>query len=170
MCLKASVLQICRRKKQQARKIWVLAYSLISLIFLFQFQTAKVLLSLTHVFGVLFWFWSWWTVLWKHIILQNGGTITDLLNISCLAKVSDGFTQGHIVQAVQAVLSELRLLQMARKPLRTEEFVTSLATQDPVYKEEEETFKVRVRDTFRETAFCCPLPCPYPGTSVLETW
>ncbi|NXX47473.1 DRC11 protein, partial [Tricholaema leucomelas] len=80
-------------------------------------------------------------LLWKHIILQNGGTITNLLNISCLAKVSDGFTQGHIVQAVQAVLSELRLLQMTRKPLRTEEFVTSLAAQDPVYKEEEETFK-----------------------------
>ncbi|XP_072731337.1 dynein regulatory complex protein 11 [Ciconia boyciana] len=81
-------------------------------------------------------------VLWKHIILQNGGAITNLLNISCLAKVSDGFTQGHIVQAVQAVLSELRLLQMTRKPLRTAEFVASLARQDPVYKEEEETFKV----------------------------
>ncbi|KAM6396763.1 dynein regulatory complex protein 11 [Pluvialis apricaria] len=80
-------------------------------------------------------------VLWKHIILQNGGTITNLLNISCLAKVSDGFTQGHIVQAVQAVLSELRLLQMTRKPLRTAEFMTSLARQDPVYKEEEKTFK-----------------------------
>ncbi|NWY55162.1 DRC11 protein, partial [Chionis minor] len=79
--------------------------------------------------------------LWKHIILQNGGAITDLLNISCLAKVSDGFTQGHIVQAVQAVLSELRLLQMTRKPLRTAEFMTSLARQDAVYKEEEETFK-----------------------------
>ncbi|NXT77630.1 DRC11 protein, partial [Zapornia atra] len=80
--------------------------------------------------------------LWKHIIQQNGGVITDLLNISCLAKVSDGFTQGHIVQAVQAVLSELRLLQMPRKPLRTAEFTSSLARQDPVYKEEEETFKV----------------------------
>ncbi|KAM9630226.1 dynein regulatory complex protein 11 [Morphnus guianensis] len=85
------------------------------------------------------------TVLWKHIILQNGGTITNLLNISCLAKVSDGFTQGHIIQAVQAVLSELRLLQMTRKPLRTAEFMTSLARQDPVYKEEEETFKVTLR-------------------------
>ncbi|NXL12302.1 DRC11 protein, partial [Mesembrinibis cayennensis] len=81
------------------------------------------------------------SLLWKHIILQNGGAITNLLNISCLAKVSDGFTQGHIVQAVQAVLSELRLLQMTRKPLRTAEFMTSLARQDPVYKEEEETFK-----------------------------
>uniref|UniRef100_A0A663FB26 IQ motif containing with AAA domain 1 n=1 Tax=Aquila chrysaetos chrysaetos TaxID=223781 RepID=A0A663FB26_AQUCH len=84
-------------------------------------------------------------VLWKHIILQNGGAITNLLNISCLAKVSDGFTQGHIIQAVQAVLSELRLLQMTRKPLRTAEFMTSLARQDPVYKEEEETFKVTLR-------------------------
>uniref|UniRef100_A0A8C8B5V7 IQ motif containing with AAA domain 1 n=1 Tax=Otus sunia TaxID=257818 RepID=A0A8C8B5V7_9STRI len=84
-------------------------------------------------------------VLWKHIILQNGGAITNLLNISCLAKVSDGFTQGHIVQAVQAVLSELRLLQMTRKPLKTAEFMTSLARQDPVYKEEEETFKVTLR-------------------------
>ncbi|XP_032857199.1 dynein regulatory complex protein 11 [Tyto alba] len=81
-------------------------------------------------------------VLWKHIILQNGGEITNLLNISCLAKVSDGFTQGHIVLAVQAVLTELRLLQMRRKPLRTAEFTTALARQDPVYKEEEETFKV----------------------------
>ncbi|NXT21075.1 DRC11 protein, partial [Syrrhaptes paradoxus] len=80
-------------------------------------------------------------LLWKHIILQSGGEITNALNISCLAKLSDGFTQGHIVQAVQAVLSELRLLQMTRKPLSTDEFVTPLAMQDPVYKEEEEMFK-----------------------------
>ncbi|XP_035187624.1 dynein regulatory complex protein 11 isoform X4 [Oxyura jamaicensis] len=84
-------------------------------------------------------------VLWKHIIQQNGGVITNLLNISCLAKVSDGFTQGHIVQVVRAVLSELRLLQMTRKPLQTAEFMTPLARQDPVYKEEEETFKVTLR-------------------------
>uniref|UniRef100_A0A8B9ZLE5 IQ motif containing with AAA domain 1 n=1 Tax=Anas platyrhynchos TaxID=8839 RepID=A0A8B9ZLE5_ANAPL len=75
---------------------------------------------------------SRFAVLWKHIIQQNGGVITNLLNISCLAKVSDGFTQGHIVQVVRAVLSELRLLQMPRKPLRTAE-------------EEEETFKVTLR-------------------------
>ncbi|KFP29413.1 IQ and AAA domain-containing protein 1, partial [Colius striatus] len=80
-------------------------------------------------------------MLWKHIIQQNGGAITNLLSISCLAKMSDGFTQGHIIQVVQTVLSELRLLQMTRKPLRTAEFMTSLARQEPVYKEEEETFK-----------------------------
>ncbi|XP_040559868.1 dynein regulatory complex protein 11 isoform X1 [Gallus gallus] len=80
-------------------------------------------------------------VLWKHAITQHGGEITKLLSISCLAKLSDGFTQGCIVQVVRAVLSELRLLQMARKPLCTAEFLTPLASQDPVYNEEEETFK-----------------------------
>ncbi|CAM4538719.1 dynein regulatory complex protein 11 isoform X1 [Lepidochelys kempii] len=81
-------------------------------------------------------------VLWKHIILQNGGAVTKSLNISCLAKVSDGFTQGHIVCAVQTVLSERRLRQMTNKPLTAAEFLSSLARQDPVYKEEEETYQV----------------------------
>lgn len=84
-------------------------------------------------------------MLWKHAITQHGGEITKLLSISCLAKLSDGFTQGCIVQVVRAVLSELRLLQMARKPLCTAEFLTPLASQDPVYNEEEETFKVMLR-------------------------
>ncbi|NXJ75772.1 DRC11 protein, partial [Trogon melanurus] len=94
-----------------------------------------------NILVILFFSVSWWTVLWKHIILQNGGVITNLLDISCLAKLSNGFTQGHMIQAVQDVLSELRLLQMTRKPLRTEEFITFLARQDPVYQEEEKTFK-----------------------------
>ncbi|NWY28119.1 DRC11 protein, partial [Pheucticus melanocephalus] len=79
--------------------------------------------------------------LWKHYILQCGGTLTKLLNLNCLAQVSDGFTQGHVVDVVHTVLTELRLLQMARKPLRTAEFVTSLARHDPVYNEEEEAFQ-----------------------------
>ncbi|KAL9847961.1 dynein regulatory complex protein 11 [Geothlypis trichas] len=79
--------------------------------------------------------------LWKHYILQGGGTLTKQLNLNCLAHVSDGFTQGHVVDVVHSVLTELRLLQMARKPLRTAEFVTSLARHDPVYNEEEEAFQ-----------------------------
>ncbi|XP_066045406.1 dynein regulatory complex protein 11 [Chamaea fasciata] len=79
--------------------------------------------------------------LWKHYILQGGGALTKLVNLNCLAQVSDGFTQGHVVDVVHTVLTELRLLQMDRKPLRTAEFVTPLARHDPVYKEEEETFQ-----------------------------
>ncbi|NXY08275.1 DRC11 protein, partial [Pteruthius melanotis] len=84
---------------------------------------------------------KYFSTLWKRCILRRGGALTKLVNLNCLAHVSDGFTQGHIVDVVQTVLSELRLLQMARKPLRTAEFVTSLARHDPVYKEEEETFQ-----------------------------
>uniref|UniRef100_A0A8D0E7B9 IQ motif containing with AAA domain 1 n=1 Tax=Salvator merianae TaxID=96440 RepID=A0A8D0E7B9_SALMN len=83
-------------------------------------------------------------VLWKHIIQQNGGRISKQLNISCLAQVSDGYTQGHIIKAVQGVLTERRLMQLKRKPLTAAEFLTCLAKQDPVYKEEEETFKVKL--------------------------
>ncbi|NXR57407.1 DRC11 protein, partial [Rhadina sibilatrix] len=79
--------------------------------------------------------------LWKQYILQSGGALSKLLNLNCLAQVSDGFTQRHIVDVVQTVLTELRLLQMDRKPLRTAEFVIPLARHDPVYKEEEEAFQ-----------------------------
>ncbi|XP_054836723.1 dynein regulatory complex protein 11 [Eublepharis macularius] len=80
-------------------------------------------------------------VLWKHFIQYNGGSVTKQLNISCLAQVSDGYTQGHVVSAVQAVLTERRLMQQIKKPLIAAEFLSFLARQDPVYKEEEETFK-----------------------------
>uniref|UniRef100_G1MV47 IQ motif containing with AAA domain 1 n=1 Tax=Meleagris gallopavo TaxID=9103 RepID=G1MV47_MELGA len=100
-------------------------------------------------------------VLWKHAITQRGGEITKLLSISCLAKLSDGFTQGCIVRAVQAVLSELRLLQMVRKPLCTAEFLTPLASQDPVYNEEEETFKVMLGAVLTGCVFSSPTVWAY---------
>ncbi|XP_053775222.1 dynein regulatory complex protein 11 isoform X2 [Desmodus rotundus] len=80
-------------------------------------------------------------VLWRHIIQRHGGVITNTLNISCLAKVSDGFTQGHVVQAVRSVLTDRRLRQQPRKPLVAVEFVAALSSQSPVYQEEEDSFK-----------------------------
>ncbi|XP_007939812.1 dynein regulatory complex protein 11 [Orycteropus afer afer] len=80
-------------------------------------------------------------VLWKEIIQQNGGILTNSLNISSLAKVTDGFTQGHIVQVVRSVLTERRVRQQTHKPLSAVEFITPIASMDPVYQEEEESFK-----------------------------
>uniref|UniRef100_A0A8C0R739 IQ motif containing with AAA domain 1 n=1 Tax=Canis lupus dingo TaxID=286419 RepID=A0A8C0R739_CANLU len=81
-------------------------------------------------------------VLWKQIIQRNGGIITNALNISCLAKVTDGFTQGHIVQVVKGVLTDRRIRQQTYKPLTAVEFIAMLASMSPVYQEEEESFKV----------------------------
>lgn len=66
------------------------------------------------------------------------------LDLSSLAKVTDGYTQGHILQAIQTVLNSHRLNQQTKRPLTAVEFIPPLARQDPVYKEEEEAFKVRV--------------------------
>ncbi|XP_045701684.1 dynein regulatory complex protein 11 [Phyllostomus hastatus] len=80
-------------------------------------------------------------VLWRQIIQRFGGVVTNTLNISCLAKVSDGFTQGHVVQAVRSVLTDRRVRQQLRKPLVAVEFVAALSSQSPVYQEEEDSFK-----------------------------
>ncbi|KAI1899773.1 hypothetical protein AGOR_G00065200 [Albula goreensis] len=78
---------------------------------------------------------------WTRVLQERCGWLTPELDLSSLAKVTDGYTQGHILKAVQAVLSQRRLDQLARRPLSAQEFIPPLARQDPVYKEEEEAFK-----------------------------
>ncbi|ELR51477.1 IQ and AAA domain-containing protein 1, partial [Bos mutus] len=81
------------------------------------------------------------SLLWKEIIQRHGGVITDTLSVSCLAKITDGFTQGHIVQVVKEVLTERRIRQQSHKPLTALEFIASLTSMNPVYQEEEDSFK-----------------------------
>lgn len=71
--------------------------------------------------------------------------MTNALNVSCLAKVTDGFTQGHIVEVVRGVLTERRVRQQTHRPLVALEFIPALSSMSPVYREEEETFKVSGR-------------------------
>ncbi|XP_077006064.1 IQ and AAA domain-containing protein 1-like isoform X3 [Tamandua tetradactyla] len=80
-------------------------------------------------------------VLWKHMIETQGVQVTKSLDISALAKVSDGYTPGCILQATQSVLTERRLLQLPKRPLVASEFLGHLAKLEPVYKEEEESLK-----------------------------
>lgn len=83
------------------------------------------------------------SVLWKHLIKKQGGEITKALDLSSLAKISDGYTPGHMVQVIQAVVTKRRILQQANRPLTAAEFVAPLAKIDPVFQEEEEALKVK---------------------------
>lgn len=83
-------------------------------------------------------------MIWRKLITQHGGQITNALDVSSLAKITDGYTPGHMVTACQNVLSERRIGQLNKKPLQSIEFVTPLARMDPVYEEEEEAFKVQI--------------------------
>ncbi|XP_029355304.1 dynein regulatory complex protein 11 [Echeneis naucrates] len=80
-------------------------------------------------------------ILWMQLIQKQGGEITESLDISSLAKISDGYTPGHMVQVIQAVVTKRRILQQANRPLTAAEFVAPLAKFDPVFQEEEEALK-----------------------------
>ncbi|XP_069502115.1 IQ and AAA domain-containing protein 1-like [Ambystoma mexicanum] len=80
-------------------------------------------------------------VLWKHLIKKNGGTISNKLDPSNLAKISDGYSPAMISQVVKSVLSDQRMAKMDKKPLFTGEFLMPLARADPIFREEEEAFK-----------------------------
>eukprot|EP00111_Clytia_hemisphaerica_P004244 TCONS_00012119-protein len=82
-------------------------------------------------------------LLWPSLIKKHGGIVTDALDISSLSKVTDGYTPGHMVDVIKQVLTDRRIKQqLTKKPLVASEFVGPLAKIEPIYKEEEEAFKV----------------------------
>ncbi|XP_071399760.1 dynein regulatory complex protein 11 [Centroberyx affinis] len=80
-------------------------------------------------------------VMWKQLIKKNGGEVTEALDLSSLAKISDGYTPGHMVQVIHGILTERRILQQAKRPLTAAEFVAPLAKIEPVFQDEEEALK-----------------------------
>lgn len=81
--------------------------------------------------------------MWKQLIKKRGGEVTKTLDLSSLARISDGYTPGHIVQAIQSVVTKSRVIHQAKRPLTAAEFVTPLTKFDPVFQEEEEALKVK---------------------------
>ncbi|KAM9848901.1 dynein regulatory complex protein 11 [Aulostomus maculatus] len=80
-------------------------------------------------------------ILWKQLIKKQGGDVTKSLDLSSLAKISDGYTPGHMVQVIQGVVTKQRILKQAKRPLTAADFVAPLAKIDPVFQEEEEALK-----------------------------
>ncbi|XP_046905640.1 dynein regulatory complex protein 11 isoform X2 [Hypomesus transpacificus] len=80
-------------------------------------------------------------VMWRQLIRKCGGEVTRALDLSSLAKISDGYTQGHMVQVLHRILTERRVQQLAKRPLTAAEFVAPLAKIDPVFQDEEEALK-----------------------------
>ncbi|KAJ4943004.1 hypothetical protein JOQ06_005513 [Pogonophryne albipinna] len=80
-------------------------------------------------------------ILWNRLIRKQGGDVTRALDLGSLAKISDGYTPGHMVQVIQSIVTKRRTLQQANRPLTAAEFVAPLAKIDPVIQEEEEALK-----------------------------
>ncbi|VDM35056.1 unnamed protein product [Hydatigera taeniaeformis] len=86
-------------------------------------------------------------LIWKVVIVKNGGVLTDALDISSLAKVSDGYTMGMMDRACKEVLTERRLALLDKAPLAASELIVPLSRMDPVFLEEEEAYKKWYRKT-----------------------
>ena len=79
-------------------------------------------------------------IMLRYMITKYGGTITQVLDMSTLARVANGFTGGQIEGVVKAVLTDRRLSQMAKKPITASEFLAPFSTRDPVMKGDEDVF------------------------------
>ncbi|XP_041045266.1 dynein regulatory complex protein 11 [Carcharodon carcharias] len=79
-------------------------------------------------------------LIWKKLIEKNGGIITSALDLTSLAKVSDGYTPGHLVQVVKSVLTEHRIHQQTKSPLTANNFLRVLSKTEPIYQQEETAF------------------------------
>ena len=54
-------------------------------------------------------------VIWHNSIEKNNGRVSAQLDLSCLSKISDGYTPGHIITATQGVLNDRRITQVIRE-------------------------------------------------------
>lgn len=81
--------------------------------------------------------------------------MTGSLDLSSLAKISDGYTPGHMVQVVQSIITKRRIGQLDKRPLTAAEFVIPLSKIDPVFQNEEEALKVRRLVPLLQSSFYC---------------
>merc|ERR1712130_494010 len=75
--------------------------------------------------------------LWDKEFRLNKVIVSSEIDLSVLAKISDGYTASDIAFAVSKVMTPMRKKQQAFKPVRNAEFVPFLAEREPVFLEEE---------------------------------
>ena len=82
--------------------------------------------------------------LWQHFGISSHFVFrwSDKFDLSSLTKISDGYTAGSIVYAVEQTLTDRRGVQQKMRPLQAVEFVPHLAKCEPVYKAEEDAYHI----------------------------
>ena len=67
-------------------------------------------------------------------------TTIDALDISSLAFVSEGYSVGAIAHTVETVVTNRRVATLASSPLKSQDFVDSLALHECTYENDKETY------------------------------
>ncbi|XP_041969680.1 dynein regulatory complex protein 11 [Aricia agestis] len=69
--------------------------------------------------------------------LHRAGALSPRLDLSCLSRVSDSYTIGTLLSALNSVLTTKRRLQLKIRALTAHEIATQLSCREPVYAEQE---------------------------------
>jgi SpoVK/Ycf46/Vps4 family AAA+-type ATPase len=76
-------------------------------------------------------------VLWQKFMEKHGVNVDpNKLDISTLARVSDGYSAGSIKQTVDRVLTARRVQQLKNRPLKVQEFISPLSRTNFCWQEE----------------------------------
>ncbi|XP_038206918.1 IQ and AAA domain-containing protein 1-like [Zerene cesonia] len=67
--------------------------------------------------------------------LHRAGALSPRLDISCLSRVSDSYTIGTLIGALDSVLTTKRRLQLRVRSLTAQEIAVQLSAREPVYAE-----------------------------------
>ncbi|KAF2362647.1 ATPase AAA-type core [Trinorchestia longiramus] len=76
--------------------------------------------------------------LWVHQLQLHGAQISPALDISCLARISDGFTARQLCYVTRQVVSLKKKIATEKSAVLIQDFIPYLAKQEPLYREEEE--------------------------------
>lgn len=78
--------------------------------------------------------------LWDKELKMHKATDVSEIDLSVLAKISDGYTAQDITFSVRTVMTPMRKKQQAFKAVQNAEFVPALAQREPVFMEEEKEY------------------------------
>lgn len=80
-------------------------------------------------------------VLWQKFMEQHNVPVDPTkLNISTLARISDGYSAGSIKQTVDRVLTQRRVQQLKQRPLKVQEFIGPLSRTSFCWREDYQLF------------------------------
>ncbi|KAK2721985.1 hypothetical protein QYM36_002524 [Artemia franciscana] len=81
-----------------------------------------------------------WTEQIRQILTRERCIAGPEVDITALARITDGYSSGSIVRCISQTLSERRLSKLPYQPIKAAEFIPELSKLEPVYKEEMESF------------------------------
>ncbi|KAJ0173492.1 hypothetical protein K1T71_010641 [Dendrolimus kikuchii] len=76
------------------------------------------------------------SMMWR-MKLHRAGALSPRLDVPCLARVSDSYTIGTLLDALDTVLTTKRRLQLRVRALTAQEVAVQLSSREPVYAEQD---------------------------------